>query len=84
MFLDLKPTEGGAVAFGGMGKGKIMGIGKIGICSLAFLDNTLYLKGLKYNILSISQFCNNGYIESFDKDHCIVKIDNDKSLFTTR
>ena len=31
MFLDLKPHEGGAVAFGGIGKGKISGIGKIGI-----------------------------------------------------
>ena len=49
MFLDLKPHEGGAVAFGGMGKGKIFGIGKVGIPSLASIDNVLYVEGLKYN-----------------------------------
>jgi len=30
MFSYLKPIKGGIVAFGGMGKGKITGIGKIG------------------------------------------------------
>ena len=44
MFLDLKPIEGGIVAFGGMSKGKITGIGKIGIPSLASLNNVLYVE----------------------------------------
>ena len=39
MFLDLNPIEGGTIAFGGMGKGKITDIGKIGIPSLASIDN---------------------------------------------
>ena len=54
MFLDLKPLEGGAIAFGGIGKGKIIGISKIGISSLASIDNVLDVEGLKYNVLSIS------------------------------
>jgi len=84
MFLDLKPHEGGAVAFEGMGKGKIFGIGKVGIPSLASIDNVLYVEGLKYNQLSISQFCDSGYIISFNKDKCIVKTEDDKSFFSAR
>ena len=56
MFLDLRPYEGGEVSFGGIGKGKISGIGKVGIPSLASIDNVLYVEGLKYNLLSICQF----------------------------
>ena len=84
MFLDLKPHEGGAVAFGGIGKGKISGIGKIGIPSLASIDNVLYVEGLKYNPLNISQFCDSGYIVFFNKDKCLVETKDDKSFFTSR
>jgi len=44
MFLDLKPIEGGIVSFGGMGKGKITSIGKIGTPSVAFINNAWYVK----------------------------------------
>ena len=84
MLLNLKPIEGGITSFGGMGKGKIIGIGKISIPSLAFIDNVLYVEGLKYNLLSISQFCDRGYIVSFNKDQCIVKIEDGTSFFIAR
>jgi len=57
------------------------GIGKIGIHFLASIDNVLYVEGLKYNLLSISQFC---YIVSFNKDKCIVKKKYGKSFFIAR
>ena len=41
MFLDLKTHEGGAVAFGGIGKGNISSIGKVVIPSLASIDKRL-------------------------------------------
>lgn len=56
MFLDLKPHEGGAIAFGDIGKGKLSGIGKINIPYLVSIDSILYVEGQKYNLLSISQF----------------------------
>ena len=71
--LDLRPIKGGTISFGGIGKGKITGIGKIGIPSLASIDNVLYVEGLKYNLLSIGQFCNSGYIVSFKKDKYVVR-----------
>jgi len=81
MFLYIKPIEGERVSFGGMGKGKIICIGKIGIPALASIDNVWYVEDLKYNLLSISQFCDNGYSVSFNKDQSIVKTEDDKSLF---
>ena len=84
MFRDLKPHEGGVVAFGGIGKGNIFGIGKIGTPSLSSIKNILYVQGLKYNLLSISQFCDSGYIVFFNKDKCIVKIEYGESFFTAR
>ena len=79
MFLDLKPHKGGEVSFRDIGKGEISGLGKIGIPSLVSIDNVLYVKGLKYNLLSISQFYDSGYIVSFNKGKCIVKTKDDKS-----
>ena len=76
MFLNLKLIEGGIVAFRGMGKGEITSIGNIGIPSLASIDNVLYVEGLTYNLLSISQFFYSGYIVSFNKDQCIVKTED--------
>ena len=82
MSLDLKPIEGGPIALGGIDKRNITGIDKIDIPSLASIDNALYVEG--YNLLSISQFSDSGYIIPFYKDQCLVKIEYDKSLFTTR
>ena len=62
------PRPKTTIAFGGMGKGKTIDIGKIGIPSLASIDNILYVEGLKYNLLSISQFYDSCYIVSFNKD----------------
>ena len=36
--------------------------------------------GLRHNLLSISQFCDNGYDVMFDKTNCIVVNKNDNSI----
>ena len=71
MFLDLQPSKG-SVSYG-LGKGKIIGIGKIGKHSLPTIDGVTYIEGLRYNLLNISQFCDSGYVVSFNKDECIVR-----------
>ena len=45
----------------------------IGMYAHLSIDNILFVEGLKGNLLSISQLCNNGYDVSFNKDECIVK-----------
>ena len=56
-FTSLKPKYGGFVTFGDNDKEKIIGIGSIGKNSSTFIENVLLVKGLKHNLLSISQLC---------------------------
>jgi len=67
-----------------MGNSNITCIAKIGILSLVFIDNVLHVEGLKYNLLSISQFFDSGYIVSFNIDQCLVKTEDVQSFFTSR
>ena len=71
-FITLDAKNGGMVTFGDNGKGKIIGIGNIGITPSKYIENVLLVKGLKHNLLSISQFCDKGYKVSFESSVCIV------------
>ncbi|CAJ2645568.1 unnamed protein product [Trifolium pratense] len=71
--------EGGSVGFGGNQKGKIIGTGTVGNSSLSINDVWL-VDGLKHNLLSISQFCDNGYVVVFNKESCTVSKQSDKSM----
>ena len=71
-FITLDAKDGGMVTFGDNGKGKIIGIGNIGITPSKYIENVLLVKGLKHNLLSISQFCDKGYKVSFESSVCIV------------
>ncbi|RDX75065.1 hypothetical protein CR513_45107, partial [Mucuna pruriens] len=70
MFQDLMPKKGGWVAFG-------VGIGRIGKHPFPSIENVLYVKRLKHNLLSISQLYYNVYNVSFNKGECIVRDCND-------
>ena len=84
MFQDLQMKKGGQVTFGGNQKGKIAGVGKIGILPSASIDNVLFVEGLRHNLLSISQLCDSGYGVSFNKDECIVQNKDGSLLFTSK
>ena len=40
----------------------------------------LHVKGFKQNLLSISQFCDEGNKATFDSNYCIVENQNDKQI----
>jgi len=71
--------EGGNVKFGANQAGKIISTGSIGNCSISINDVWL-VDGLKHNLLSICQFCDNGYDVMFDKTNCTVVNQNDNSI----
>ena len=71
-FITLDAKNGGMVTFGDNGKGKIIGIGNIGIAPFKYIKNILLVDGLKYNLLSISQFCDKGYKVIFESSVCII------------
>ena len=63
----------GYVTFGEKNKGKIIGKGIIGNKSNFLIEDVLLVDGLKYNLLSISQLCDKGYIIRFESNACIIE-----------
>ena len=71
-FSSLTLKSKGHVTYGDNNKGKILGVGKIGMPPSITIDNVLYVEDLKHNLLSISQLCDKGLKINFNKDTCIV------------
>jgi len=67
------------VKFGGNQSGKIIGIGTIGNSSIS-INNVWLVDGLEHNLLSISQFCDNGYDVMFGKTNCTIINKDDNSI----
>ena len=64
-------------------KGKIIGIGEIGNPQSLSIHRVLFVDGLKYNLLSISQLCDMGNKVTFYPKNCFVSsLDEDKVFFS--
>ncbi|KAK2382715.1 hypothetical protein QL285_070232 [Trifolium repens] len=74
--VDIKSYTSSYVTFGDCAKGQIKGIEKLINNGLPKLDNVLLVKGLKANLISISQLCDQGVKVDFSKNECLVT--NDK------
>ena len=61
LFLDLTHKDGGFITFGDNAKGKVVGIGMVDKPYFTTIRNVLLVDGLKHNLLSIIQFCDDGY-----------------------
>jgi len=79
MFLTLKMKEGGNVKFWGNQSGKIIGTGTIDNFSIS-INNVWLVDGLEHNLLSISQFCDNGYDVMFGNTNCTIINKDDNSI----
>ena len=71
-FRSLKLKEGGEVAFGGDEKEKIIRLDDIGNSTSNCIENVLLVKGLKHNLLSISQLCGKSYKVTFEVIHYVI------------
>jgi len=82
-FLSFEEKEGGSVTFGNNDKAKIKGMGIIGNNNSAKIKDVQYVEGLKHNLLSISQLCDNGYEVIFKPSICEIKqTSSGKIIFT--
>ena len=72
------------VTFGGNKKGLITNVGKVCIPPYPLIDNVLLVKGLKHNLLIISQLCDNGNNVTFNKLMCIIQSKYNSSLFSAK
>ncbi|XP_045809814.1 uncharacterized protein LOC123904167 [Trifolium pratense] len=79
-FLSFDKKEGGTVTFGNNEKASIKGKGTIGKNNSAKIENVHYVEGLKHNLISISQLCDNGLEVIFRSHTCEIK-QSDKTLF---
>ena len=70
--MKLEKKNGGMVTFGNNGKGKVAGIGKIGQPNSTIINDVLLVEGLKHNLLSVSQFCDNECKVMFESYKCTV------------
>jgi len=69
------------VGFGGNQIGKIIGSGTIGNSSVS-INNVWLVDGPRHNLLSISQFSDNGYDVLFVKSNCtVIKISDQSIVF---
>jgi hypothetical protein len=51
-----------SIIFGDGNQGKVKGLGKIAISNEHSISNVFLVESLGYNLLSVSQLCNMGYV----------------------
>ena len=72
LFKSLKEKEDGYVRFGDGSHSQVLEKGMIDIPRLPLLINVLYIKGLKANLLSIAQICDEDFLVQFSKKWCVI------------
>jgi hypothetical protein len=64
--------KGGRITYGDGSQSKVIGKRIIYILGLRASQEALYVEGLKENLLSISQFCDNDLVVQFSKKECNI------------
>ena len=72
LFKTLKEKEDGFVTFGNGSHSQVLGKGTVDILGLPLLTDVLYIKGLKVNLLSITQICDEDFLVQFSKKGCLI------------
>ena len=72
LFKSLNEKVGDYVTFGDGSHAQVLGKGTIKIPGLPLLKDFLYIKGLKANLLSISQICDEDFLVQFSKKGCVI------------
>ena len=65
----MKNSHGGSIIFADNKKDKIIRVGNIGNSSKPLIERVFLVEGLKHNLLSISQLCDNGFVVLFCKEN---------------
>jgi hypothetical protein len=80
LFQELKEGRGGNITYGDGSKSKVIGKGSVQIPGAPTSQEVLYVEGLKANLLSISQFCDQDLVVQFSKKECNIFDSNGKWL----
>ena len=82
LFNVFKSKKGGNVTFGNGSKSQIKGKGTISLLRLSDISNMPYVEGLKVNLLSISQICDQDFMVLFSKGKCLVLNESGKKFIS--
>ena len=82
LFKVFKSKKGGNVTFGDGSKSQIKGKGIISLPGLPDIANVLCVEGLRVNLLSISQICDQDFLVLFLKGKCLVMDEFGKKLIS--
>ena len=75
--------KGDNVTFDDGSKSQIKGNGIISLPGLPDIANVLYVEGLRVNLLSISQICDQDFMVLFSKGKCLVLDESGKKLISS-
>jgi hypothetical protein len=79
-FKELKEGKGGKITYENGSQSKVIEKGIIEIPRFPASQESLYVEGLKTNLLSINQFCDNDLVVQFSNKECNIFDCNDKWL----
>ncbi|HEY5235816.1 MAG TPA: hypothetical protein VIJ14_06535, partial [Rhabdochlamydiaceae bacterium] len=71
LLTDIRPINGGYVAFAGEVGGQITGEGTVSNGHISF-EKVNYCEQLKHNLLSLSQVCDKKYTTVFTDKECLI------------
>jgi len=69
---EVQMGKGGRITYGDGSQSRVIGKGIIDIPGLGTSQEALYVEGLKANLLSINQFCDNDLVVQFSKKECNI------------
>lgn len=81
-FFHLEDYDGGFMKFGDNSGIHIRGKGTLLLKNDIPIHDVYYVEGLKHNLLSVSQICDNGYNVSFNSQSCVIKSSFGKTVAT--
>ena len=79
-FSNVTKQDLSSVTFSDNSKVRAVGIGSVSFVGTTQVEHVLLVDGLKYNLLSISQLCDEGNIVIFEYDKCIIKSPETKKI----
>ena len=82
LFKVFESKKGGNVTFGDGNKSQIKGKGTISLPGLPDIANALYVEGLRVNLLSISQICDQDFMVLLSKGKFLVLNESRKKLIS--
>ena len=82
LFKVFESKKSGNVTFGDGSKSQIKGKGIISLPGLPDIANILYVEGLRVNLLSINQICDQDFMVLFSKGNCPVINEYGKKLIS--